>query len=125
MNVCPVLPSEAVLSALQASMERCNRTWAEIADWYRQGRACFWQIGNDAFVLTVAEGDNTIDILLAGGGGAIAAARPFEKAMLSLPEHAGKTLRIEGRAGWRRFYQDWDFEETEGGNVILTKVCDG
>ncbi len=77
---------------------------------------CIWNIDDRAFVLTVVNNDNEIEALLAGGEGFAKHARMFEEAVAAHPSHAGLTMRIDGRKGWRRHFADW--EERDG---VLTK----
>lgn len=121
MIVRPVLPDSRIKQALAPSLAKSAWEWEEILLWIMDRVACIWAIGNDAWAVTAANDENEIDIVVCGGSGALQAARPFLAAMSELPQHKGKTLRIEGRPGWRRFCEDWQCE-TDGESVILTKV---
>ena len=117
MIVRPVLLDDEAKAALGPSMGPL--TWQEVEGWIAEGCACVWRIGQSAWALTLANGDYEVEILAAGGSGAWRAAAPFEKAMRALPEHKGMTLRIDGRAGWRRLYRHWDCDES---GVLTLKV---
>lgn len=121
MEVKPVLPNEQIKAALQPSLDMGNFSWAEIEKAFAEKAACFWQIGSDAWVVTYANIENEIEILLCGGRDALRCAEPFEKHMLSRPAHKGMTLRIEGRKAWKRMFKTWDCVEKDG-SVLLTKV---
>lgn len=113
--------SDTVKRHLMPSYEREKHDWAEIERWIAQDVAAAWQIGDEAFAVTLANEDNEIELLLGGGVNARRNAPPFLTAMENLPIHRGWTLRIEGRKGWKRFCPDWECEEIGGGKVVLTK----
>lgn len=121
MRVYPVLLTDGIKKELQKSLDRGNNTWEQIEGWLADRVACVWEINAQAWAVTFANADDEIELVLGGGQGAFQCVPPFAEAMLALPEHRGKTLRLEGRKGWRRFLVDWDCEEVGGGNVILTK----
>lgn len=94
--------------ALDPAARRDGHDWIEICDWLNTGCAAVWKIGESGYVLTLANGDDEIEILLGGGENARACAGPWEEAALAHPAHRGKTLRLEGRKGWRRIFRHWD-----------------
>jgi len=108
---------DAARTALAPSMGAL--TWQEVEGWLSDCVACVWRIGDEAYVLTFANADDEIEIVAAGGRGAIRAAAPFEAAMRAIPQHKGLTLRIDGRKGWRRFYGHWDCDDQ---GVLTTRM---
>ncbi|NRA42745.1 MAG: hypothetical protein HRU21_10640 [Pseudomonadales bacterium] len=118
MIVRPWVLDEQAKAALAPSMGPI--TWDEVEAWLSDYVACVWRIGLDAWALTFANSDNEIEFLAAGGSGAWKAMPIFDKAMRNLPEHAGKTFRIEGRKGWARLLPDWTRKDLDGGSVLLT-----
>lgn len=105
--------------ALNPAAQRDGHDWVQICDWLNTGCAAVWKIGESGYVLTLANGDNEIEVLLAGGERAAECAVHWEREMHARPEHAGMTLRVEGRKGWKRILRDWD--EREG--VLYKEVA--
>ena len=104
--------------ALNPAAQRDGHDWLQLCEWLNDGSARVWKIGETGYVLTLANGDDEIEILLAGGSNARACIGPWEAAMTAHPAHQGKTLRIEGRKGWRRFLPHW--EERADGALYLS-----
>lgn len=121
MQVKPVLLTDAIKRAMQPSLDMGNCNWSEIEKAVAECAACVWQVGDQAWIVTYANADDEIEILLCGGRGALEVAEPFERHMLSLPAHKGMTFRIEGRKAWKRIFKTWDCVEKDG-SVLLTKV---
>lgn len=118
MDCRPIPLTADAFRALDRAAVRDGHDWVEIAGWLEAGAAQVWQIGDGAFVLTFANSDDEIEVLLAGGADARSCVGPWERAMLALPAHKGKTLRIEGRPGWARLLPHW--QNTNG--VLTLKV---
>lgn len=104
--------------ALDPAARRDGHDWIELCGFLNEGSAQVWKIGEFGFVLTLANGDDEIEVLLAGGENARACIGPWEAAMTAHPAHQGKTLRIEGRKGWRRLLPHWDYRA----GVLTRKV---
>lgn len=122
LDVKPVLLTDAIKKALNPAYEMGNCDWAEIEQAIVDYAACVWQIGEQAWIVTYANADNEIEILLCGGRGHAEVAGPFEAAMRALPAHKGKTLRLEGRKAWKRVFKNWDCIEKDGGVVLTSRV---
>lgn len=104
--------------ALNPAVQRDGHDWVQLVEWLDEGAAQVWKIGETGYVLTLANGDDEIEVLLAGGANARACIGPWEAAMKAHPAHKGKTLRIEGREGWKRLLRHWN--ERDG--VLYMKV---
>lgn len=120
MNVRPVLPTPEIIDALQPSLTRGNCNWDEIQLAIDTAAACIWQVGMQAWIVTMCNTDDEIEVLVCGGKGAFECAQPFEDAMRALPEHKGKKFRLEGRRAWKRIFKGWNCEDLAGGDVLLT-----
>lgn len=121
MTYCYPTPlDELAVAALNPAVERDGHDWAQIVEWLNDGCAQVWQINGTGYVLTLANGDDEIEVLLGGGKDAKGCAPVWEAAMHQYPAHRGKTLRLEGRKGWRRIFSHWD--ERDG--VLYMKVAD-
>lgn len=118
MNVRQIPLNERAFLALDKAAQRDGHDWLEACKWLDAGEAAVWQIGETGYVLTLANGDNEIEVLMAGGSDARACVEPWEAAMLAHPAHKGMTLRVEGRKGWRRLLPHW--KERDG--VLTMKV---
>lgn len=108
--------TDAAFLALDRAVERDGHDWAEILGWMKRRKAVLWSIGGVGFVLTFANSENEIEVLLAGGERAAECVGPWEAKMLTVPAHKGCTLRVDGRKGWRRLLPNWNCDE----NGVLT-----
>lgn len=77
-----------------------------------------WNCGDLSWVLTKVTGEGDIEVLLAGGQKARECVGPWQQAMLEEPAHKGRTMFIDGRAGWRRLLPEWEHRE----GVLYRKV---
>lgn len=119
--VClPVPLTERAARALDPAMRRGGNDWFDAQKWLAEGSAQVWQIGDTGFVLAVANTDNEIEVLAAGGSNARACVEPWEAAMRADPRHKGMTIKIENaRRGWKRLLPHWECENMADGDVIL------
>ena len=105
-------------------LDRANRDdthdWVKVCEWLQEGSAQVWSINDEGYVLTLANADDEIEVLMAGGENARKNVPVWEAAMIAFPAHKGKTLRIDGRKGWKRYLPHW--EERDG--VLYMKVSD-
>jgi len=101
--------SREAFEALAPALKRSNMDWFDLFRIMRGPAWMIWNIGNVGWVFTVANEDDEIEVLLAGGKLAKECVGPWEQAMLSEPGHRGMTIRIEGRKGWRRLLPDWEW----------------
>lgn len=115
---CPL--DELAVAALNPAVERDGHDWAQIVEWLNMGAAQVWQVGGRAYVLTLANGDDEIEVLLCGGKDVRPLVPVWEAAMWQYRAHIGKTFRVEGRKGWRRLLPHW--QERDG--VLYMKVND-
>ena len=120
MIVRRIALDERAWLALTPAVKRDNHDWLKIARWLDEGCAAVWSIGDVGYVLTLSNGDDEIEVLLGGGRDAKRCAGPWEAAMLAHPAHKGKTMRLEGRKGWKRIFPHW--KERDG--VLYMKVAD-
>lgn len=120
MNCRPHPLDEQAFLALDKAARRDGHDWLQICRWLDEGAACVWKIGETGYVLTLANGDDEIEVLLGGGKDARACAPVWEAAVKAFPAHRGKTLRLEGRKGWARIFRHW--ENRDG--VLYMKVND-
>lgn len=117
---CVAVPLDmAAMKAMNAAVTRDKHDWAEIMGWIKEGAAQVWLINGTGYAMTVANVDDEIEVILAGGFDARGCVGPWEEAMKAHPAHKGKTLRIEGRKGWQRLLPHWN-SEVIGDRVILT-----
>lgn len=100
--------NDAAIKAMQPAVERDGHDWLQIIEWLNSGCAAVWSIGDVGYVLTLANGDDEIEVLLGGGMDARRCAGPWETAVLNHPAHRGKTLRLEGRKGWQKIFKTWE-----------------
>lgn len=122
MNVKPVPLTNEVKRHLKPSFDMGNFDWTEIEQAIATYAACVWQVGDAAWIVTMVNTDNEIEILLCGGVNAWAVASPFEATMRSLPQHKGMTLRIDGRKAWKRVFKHWNCQEKDGGVLLTSRV---
>ncbi|MEM8616614.1 MAG: hypothetical protein AAGF20_06730 [Pseudomonadota bacterium] len=114
----PVPLTAAAFRELDRAVKRDGHCWKELTSWLSKGVAQVWSISGHAYVLTLANEDEEIEVLLAGGERAKECVGPWEAAMRAHPAHRGKTLRIEGRKGWSRLLKHWDRRD----GVLYLKV---
>lgn len=108
MNVRQIALDDRAFLALNPAVQLDGHDWLKICEWLNTGCATIWKIGESGYVMTLANGDDEIEVLLGGGRDAKACAGPWEAEMLRRPEHRGMTLRLEGRKGWQRIFKDWE-----------------
>lgn len=118
MNVRQIALDDRAFLALNPAVQLDGHDWLQICEWLNTGCATIWKIGESGYVMTLANGDDEIEVLLGGGRDAKACAGPWEAAVKAHPAHKNKTLRLEGRKGWRRIFPHW--EERDG--VLYMKV---
>jgi hypothetical protein len=94
--------------AITRPLYRSNLTPEDVLVILRGYGWMIWNCGNLSWVLTMANTDNEIEVLLCGGQRARECIGPWEESMLAEPAHKGKTLRIEGRKGWQRLLPHWE-----------------
>lgn len=118
MNCWPVPIDERAFRELDRASRWERHDWVQVCDWLAEGSAQVWNVNDEAFVLTLANNDNEIEVLMCGGKNARANVPVWEAAMLSCPAHKGCTLRLEGRKGWRRYLPHWDYRD----GVLTRKI---
>ena len=114
----PIALNERSFRALDRAAKRDKHDWAQIGKWLRKGVAQVWSISGISYVLTLANADNEIEVLLAGGERAKDCIKSWEACMLAHPAHAGMTLRVEGRKGWHKLLPHWERRD----DVLYLKV---
>lgn len=101
------LSAEAFV-ALNPAIARSNFDWLDVARIMRGHGWAVWNIGNVGWVFTMANTDNEIEVLLAGGRDAKTCLPLWEAAVVAEPAHKGMTVRIESRPGWRKLLPHWE-----------------
>lgn len=125
MTCHPVPLNDEAVQALDPAMKRGGNDWFEAQQWIQEGSARVWRINGTGYALTVANMDNEIEVVAAGGIGARKCIKPWLEAMWADPRHKGMTIKIEGaRRGWKRLLPDWKCEEMGDGDVMLTTRID-
>lgn len=120
MTCQPIPLDEAAVEALDPAMRRGGNDWYQAQQWLEEGSAQIWLINGTGYVLAVANTDNEIEVLAAGGSDARGCVVPWEAHMRSDPRHKGMTLKIEGsRKGWARLLPHWECETLPDGDVTL------
>lgn len=119
MEVCPDPLGDMALRALDPAVRRDGHDWKRLIEKLLEGHAQVWSIGGVGYVYTYSPDDEHIDVILAGGERAAECVGPWEAAMLAHPAHQGRTIRIEGRKGWRRLLPHWEYRD----GVLYMKVA--
>lgn len=109
--------SREAREALEKALPWANFTWQDIEQIMDGYGWMVWAIDGKTYVLTMANMDGEIEVLLAGGSDAANCIGPWEKAMLEEPAHKGMTIRVDGRKGWKRYLRHWDCDA----NGVLTR----
>lgn len=123
---CIAVPlTEDVARLLDPAMRRGGNDWFDAQQWLAEGSAQIWLINGTGYVLAVANTDNEIEVLAAGGSDARSCAGEWERTMRADPRHKGMTLKIAGsRRGWKRLFPHWECHEMADGDVTLTTRID-
>ena len=100
--------SREAAEALSRALPYANFT-AEEVDRILDGYGwMIWNVGNLCWVLTMANEDGEIEVLLCGGERARECFPYWEAAMLAEPAHKGRVIRVDGRKGWSRLLRHWE-----------------
>lgn len=94
--------------ALSRALPYANFTAEDVQQVLRGYGWMIWNCGNLAYVLTMANTDGEIEVLLAGGEKARECIPHWERAMLEEPAHKGRVIRVDGRKGWSRLLRHWE-----------------
>ena len=113
--------SDEAARQLSRALKYSNLTPADVAEILAGHGWMIWNCGNLSWVLTMANDDDEIEVLLCGGKKARECIAPWLEAMLEEPAHHAKTIRIDGRKGWSKLLTD--FEHRDG--VLYLKVPNG
>lgn len=105
-------------AALIPALRYSNMSLTDVQQVLRGCGWMIWNIGNLSWVLTMANADGEIEVLLAGGKRARECVGPWEAAMIAEPAHKGRVIRVDGRKGWGRLLPHW--ERRDG--VLFLKV---
>jgi hypothetical protein len=95
-------------AALLKALPYSNLTIEDVQEILRGYGWMIWNCGNLCWVLTMANMDGEIEVLLAGGEQAKECLPYWEAAMLAEPAHKGRVIRGDGRKGWARLLKHWE-----------------
>lgn len=95
-------------AALSKALPYANFTAGDVREIMAGYGALIWNVGNLCWVLTMANADGEIEVLLAGGERARECFPYWEAAMLAEPAHKGRVIRVDGRKGWSRLLRHWE-----------------
>jgi len=105
-------------AALSKALPYANFTEGDVRDILAGYGWMIWAIGNLCWVLTMANQDGEIEVLLCGGTRARECQPYWEAAMKAEPAHKGRVIRVDGRKGWSRLLRHWERRD----DVLYLKV---
>jgi len=107
--------------ALNPALRYSNLDWAEVLHIMRGNGWCIWNVHGEMYVLTMINEDEEIEVLLGGGANPRRYINEWVDAMERHPNHAGMTLRVDGRKGWKRLLSNWHCDA----DGVLTRKVNG
>lgn len=110
--------SREAWAALSKALPYANFTACDVAKILAGYGWAVWNVGNLCWVLTMANSDNEIEVLMVGGERVRECLPHWEKAVLEEPAHKGRVLRGDGRRGWHKILPHWERRD----DVLYLKV---